>query len=158
VAALEQQSSAIANLLQTQYAQKIANTEMQNSETHTQVQELVTRVSTMELAFHQLTKMLADAKGGAGPAGRAKNTGASGWRSAGQQADHPPRVGYSVQAIIPGRAWLRSDSGDTVTVAEGDMLRGLGRIARIDPYDGIVNIDTGTKTVTLSYGANDDQG
>jgi hypothetical protein len=61
-------------------------------------------------------------------------------------------MNYSVQAIIPGRAWLKSDSGDTVTVAEGDMLRGYGRVTKIDPYDGIVNIDTGGKVVTLSYG------
>jgi len=63
-----------------------------------------------------------------------------------------PRIGYSVQAIIPGRAWLKSESGDTVTVAEGDILRNYGRITKIDPYDGIVEIDTGSKTIALSYG------
>ncbi len=63
-----------------------------------------------------------------------------------------PKIAFTVQAIIPGRAWLKSDSGDTVTVAEGDALKGIGRITKIDPYDGIVQIDTGRKVVTLSYG------
>jgi intracellular multiplication protein IcmG len=65
-----------------------------------------------------------------------------------------PKIAFSVQAIIPGRAWLKSDSGDTVTVAEGDMLKSYGRVTKIDPYDGIVDIDTGTKIVSLSYGLN----
>ena len=65
-----------------------------------------------------------------------------------------PKIAYAVQAIIPGRAWLKSDAGDTVTVAEGDILKGFGRITKIDPYDGIVNIDTGNKVITLSYGVN----
>jgi hypothetical protein len=156
VATLEQQNSAMANLLQTQYAQKLSGTEMQNSELHTQVQELASRLSTVEVAFHQLTKMLANEKSRTvSHMARTAERG-SVWESVSGRADHPPRIGYSVQAIIPGRAWLRSDSGDTVTVAEGDMLRGLGRIVRIDPYDGIVKIATGTKIITLSYGTNDD--
>ncbi|MBV8803123.1 MAG: hypothetical protein JO131_09250 [Gammaproteobacteria bacterium] len=67
-----------------------------------------------------------------------------------------PKINYSVQAIIPGRAWLKSESGDTITVAEGDILRSYGRVTKIDPYDGIVNIDTGNKVITLSYGVSAD--
>ncbi len=61
-----------------------------------------------------------------------------------------------MQAIIPGRAWLKSDSGDTVTVAEGDLLKGYGRVTKIDPYDGVVTIDNGNRIVTLSYGSGGD--
>jgi hypothetical protein len=63
-----------------------------------------------------------------------------------------PQATYTVQAIIPGRAWLKSDSGETVTVAEGDTLRGYGRVVKIDPYDGVVAIDIGGKIISLSYG------
>ena len=49
---------------------------------------------------------------------------------------------------------VESESGETVTVAEGDALKGYGRIAKIDPYDGVVMIDTGTRTISLSYGVN----
>jgi hypothetical protein len=63
-----------------------------------------------------------------------------------------PRIQYSVQAIIPGRAWLKSDNGETITVAEGDIIKGIGRVTRIDPYDGVVEINLGKRTVALSYG------
>ncbi len=64
-----------------------------------------------------------------------------------------PRVPYNVQAIIPGRAWLRSNNGDTVTVAEGDEIKGVGRVTKIDPYDGVVVIDVRGRSVSLSYGS-----
>ena len=62
------------------------------------------------------------------------------------------KVAFSVQAIIPGRAWLRSDNGEALTVAEGDTIKGFGRVTKIDPYDGIVEVNTGNKVVSLSYG------
>ena len=65
------------------------------------------------------------------------------------QAAPEVKIPYSVQAIIPGRAWLRSDNGETITVAEGDMVKGVGRVTKIDPYDGIVEINTGTKSGIL---------
>jgi hypothetical protein len=149
IATLEQQNSAIMNLLQTQYVQRLAEAEAQNTLLRNQVQELTGRVSSMEVAFRQLTKIL------------------SGTRSSvsnqmpGMSAPQParviqPKLNYTVQAIIPGRAWLKSESGDTVTVAEGDVLKDLGRITKIDPYDGIVDIDTGSKVISLSYGATGD--
>lgn len=58
---------------------------------------------------------------------------------------------YEIQAIIPGRAWLRSANGETLTVTEGDVVRGLGKVKRIDPYEGAVEIVTPDKTITLSY-------
>lgn len=146
IAALEQQNSAMMSMMQTQYAQKIADTEAQNTELRNQVQELTSRVSSMEVAFKQLTKILRNANAAA-------NTEASQPRP---MRVSQPKLAYTVQAIIPGRAWLKSDTGETVTVAEGDVIRGIGRITKIDPYDGIVNIDTGNKVVTLSYGASGD--
>jgi hypothetical protein len=147
IATLEQQNSEMMSLLQTQYSQKLADAEAQNTELRAQVQELTSRVSSMEVAFKQLTKILRN-----GP------PATPGYASAPPRPMRvaPPRLAYTVQAIIPGRAWLKSDSGETVTVAEGDALRGVGRITKIDPYDGIVNIDTGNKVVTLSYGASGD--
>ncbi len=146
LATVEQQNSAIMNLMQTQYAQKIADTELQNTQLRTQVQELTARISNMEVAFRQLTKLLRNAGPGAStvssrePVARVTQPGTK----------------YMVQAIIPGRAWLKSDSGETVTVAEGDLLKGYGRITKIDPYDGVVDIDTGTRVISLAYGLSGD--
>ncbi len=154
VATVEQQNAALMNLIQTQYAQKISDTELQNTQLRTEVQELSTRISNMEVAFRQLTKMLRN-----GTPAAANNTNT---RSSEMSASAPParisqpKINYTVQAIIPGRAWLKSESGDTVTVAEGDVLKGYGRITKIDPYDGIVDIDTGSRIVSLSYGLSGD--
>lgn len=148
VTTLEQQNTAMMSLMQTQYAQKIADNETQNTQLRNQVQELTARISNMEVAFRQLTKILRSNAPAAGPSGN---------RAMPQQAQAAqPRISYTVQAIIPGRAWLKSEAGDTVTVAEGDVLRDIGRITKIDPYDGIVDIDTGTKIISLSYGASGD--
>ncbi len=56
---------------------------------------------------------------------------------------------YFVTAIIPGRAWLQSSNGQTVTVVAGDTLPGYGTITEIDPQKGIVQTSVG---ITLQYG------
>ncbi len=146
---LEEQNTKIANLLQTEYAQKMTDYETQNRALQTKLQDLSTRLSMVETNSNRLTRS---------PRSPVrvmpmKNSQAS--------VVITPRVAepkmiYTVQAIIPGRAWLKSDAGDTVTVAEGDVLKGYGRVTKIDPYDGVVVIDTGSKMITLSYGVNGD--
>jgi hypothetical protein len=43
-----------------------------------------------------------------------------------------------VQAAIPGRAWLRSESGQLITVIPGDEVAGYGRVVSIDATTGTV--------------------
>ncbi len=50
---------------------------------------------------------------------------------------------FYIQAIIPGRAWLKSTEGTTLTVGEGDRLRSYGAISEIDAASG---------RITTSYG------
>jgi len=139
---LEQQNAAIMNLLQTEYAQKISDYEMENNMLRTKIDEMSKKISRIE-------SKMSESPQGVAPMVRAPVV-----ETPGPSGRAEPRVAYTVQAIIPGRAWLKSESGDTVTVAEGDILRGYGRIVKIDPYDGVVDIDTGTKVITLSYGMN----
>lgn len=62
-----------------------------------------------------------------------------------QQHEHkqPPPPDYTVQAVIPGRAWLRSDKGDTITVIQGDKVTGYGVVKNIDPQQGSVKTSSG---------------
>lgn len=55
--------------------------------------------------------------------------------------DNPEPVRIMVQAAIPGRAWLRSESGELYTVIPGDEVPGYGKV---------VSIDAGTGTVIMS--------
>jgi intracellular multiplication protein IcmG len=141
---LEQQNAKLANVLQIEYAQKMSDYETQSAATQAKLQDLSKRVANIEAALSQITQLLQE--GG-------KQVSAAGLPPA--RVAEPKQI-YTVQAIIPGRAWLKSDVGDTVTVAEGDILRDYGRVTKIDPYDGVVVIDTGNKVISLSYGAGND--
>ncbi len=147
--ALATESDRLVAQFQADYAQKINDYAAQNKATQDQLQALSTRVAAMETQLTQLVQALTKPNPPAVPMSNA---------TANINANSPPaptsdyKLPYNVQAIIPGRAWLRSDNGETVTVAEGDMIRDLGRVTKIDPYDGVVEVNTGTKVVSLSYG------
>jgi tetrahydromethanopterin S-methyltransferase subunit G len=49
-----------------------------------------------------------------------------------------------VQAAIPGRAWLLSETGELLTVARGDDVPGYGRVMNIDPVAGTVTMSSET--------------
>lgn len=135
---------------QPEYQQLIRNYESQNKALEAQVDVLNKRVASMELEMNQLIRTLTEHYDGAS----AVTTSPGAVQSQQEMAPPPPpKIPYSVQAIIPGRAWLRSNSGDTVTVTEGDEIKGVGRVIKIDPYDGIVQIDVRGQAISLSYGA-----
>jgi intracellular multiplication protein IcmG len=50
---------------------------------------------------------------------------------------------YYVQALIPGRAWLISSNGTTLTVREGSTISGYGTVKLIDPQQGQVITSSG---------------
>jgi hypothetical protein len=139
--------------LTADFTQKMADAQAKNDELQNKLEDLNMRLASMESTIARIGRSVQEtkqpAKEAATPATVASNAYA------------PPRnIGphstYSVQAIIPGRAWLKSDDGETITVAEGDTLKNYGRIMKIDPYDGIVQIDTGGRIMSLSYGVSTD--
>lgn len=50
---------------------------------------------------------------------------------------------YTVHAIIPGRAWLKSSTGQIITVREGDKVGDFGTVAVIDSANGLVRTSSG---------------
>ena len=50
---------------------------------------------------------------------------------------------YTVHAVIPGRAWLKSSKGQIVTVAEGDTIGNYGKVLVIDAANGVVLTSSG---------------
>ena len=60
-----------------------------------------------------------------------------------KKTNFKPRKIYSIQAIIPGRAWLISNKGDTITVVEGTMIPRYGRVSIIDPQQGQITLASG---------------
>ncbi len=50
---------------------------------------------------------------------------------------------YYIQALIPGRAWIVSEKGTTLTIREGSMLDGYGTIKLIDATEGKIMTSSG---------------
>ena len=61
------------------------------------------------------------------------------------------RQKYFVEAVIPGRAWLRAADGTEMTVTVGDVIEGYGRIVSINSYSGTVSTDS---EINIYYGIN----
>ncbi len=139
--ALTADTERLMSQFQANYTQKFNEYATQNKALQEQVQSLNARVATMENHLNQLIQVLT----------RQQSISTNPAAAVPAQAEQP-KVSYNVQAIIPGRAWLKSENGETFTVAEGDVIKNLGRVTKIDPYDGLVEINTGYKAISLSYG------
>lgn len=63
----------------------------------------------------------------------------------------PAARSYTIQAIIPGRAWLKANNGQIITVALGDSIPGFGNVTLIDPQNGVVQTDAGLR---INYAIN----
>jgi intracellular multiplication protein IcmG len=69
-----------------------------------------------------------------------------------RRATLKPKIVYYIQALIPGRAWLKASNGSTITVIEGSMIGGYGKVQVIDPHQGEVILSNGTK---IKFSASD---
>jgi hypothetical protein len=149
IASMASTNERLMSQLQTEYMQKLNDYGNQNRAIQEQMTALNNRVAGLETQLNQLVQALTHSNQGVAPApipAAAPPIGPSTHTS-------EVKIDFTVQAIIPGRAWLKSESGETVTVAEGDTIRDLGRVTKIDPYDGIVEVNTGSKVIALSYGS-----
>jgi len=73
------------------------------------------------------------------------------YQTASSSRTHQSNV-YYIQAIIPGRAWLKNEDGQTITVTYGDAIAGLGKVNKIDAENGVVITSSGAK---IMYGINE---
>ncbi|HVE45064.1 MAG TPA: hypothetical protein VNC84_08065 [Gammaproteobacteria bacterium] len=160
-AKLASDTENLNNQLQTEYVQRLNDYGMQNKILLNQIETLSAKVATMETQLNQLVQALTRAQNQQNTTSNNNSGNNSNGISMSQEnggakpslAAAEPRSNYNVQAIIPGRAWLKSENGETLTVAEGDAIQSLGRVTKIDPYDGVVEINTGNKMISLSYGS-----
>ncbi len=54
-----------------------------------------------------------------------------------------PKPIYYLRAVIPGRAWLITPEGSTLTLGVGDKLEGYGVVDAINPDQGTVTLNSG---------------
>lgn len=63
----------------------------------------------------------------------------------------PPPVNYIVKAMVPGRAWLQGNHGETLSVSVGSDVATHGTVTQIDLAGGQVFLSDGT---VISYDIN----
>jgi len=68
-------------------------------------------------------------------------------QTGGAPEQSPPA--YYVQAVIPGRAWLKDSAGKIISVGIGDQVPGFGSVTQINTRAGSVHTTSG---VTIEYG------
>lgn len=138
LAALEEANAKMITQLNAEYAHRLAEFEMQNKAFQEQMRNLSSKLSGMEAQMTQIQQNLSHPPTPA-PIHQINVNDSNGNTStltlpSNETLSSSNKTNYAVQAIIPGRAWLRTENGETVTVAEGDMLKGLGRVTKIDPH------------------------
>lgn len=143
-AVLTAESQQMISQMNAAYQEKLNQYDTENKAMQDQMQALSSRVAMMEGQINQLVQVLT--RQAAAQAAAAQPV---------QPEIKSTAAGYTVQAIIPGRAWLRGANGETVTVTENDMIKDLGRVTKIDPYNGVVEVNTGTKVISLAYGVSE---
>ena len=57
--------------------------------------------------------------------------------------NHAGKLIYYIQAVIPGRAWLISSAGATMTVRDGSSIPGYGVVKLIEPSEGRILTSSG---------------
>jgi intracellular multiplication protein IcmG len=63
-----------------------------------------------------------------------------------------PTKAYTIQAMVPGRAWLNASDGSTLTVQSGDQLPGYGTVLDIVPSQAMIATSSGR---VLAYSSDD---
>lgn len=69
-----------------------------------------------------------------------------------QDTQDDNRTIYYIQAIIPGRAWLKGSDGSTLTVRAGSEIPDYGTVSIIDVNQAIITVNTGE---VIGYDPND---
>jgi hypothetical protein len=63
------------------------------------------------------------------------------------------RDAYQTLAVIPGRAWLKSSRGATITVGVGSSIPGYGTVTNINTQTGVIMMSSGS---SIQYAPNDE--
>lgn len=132
---------ASMDLVQQNIREDIASLSAQISSMNSNISQLASKIdgltqnlnvlsSKVEQQNNQIALLIASKKTPAKP------------RPAAKRVIKPSAV-YYIQAVIPGRAWLISSNGSTITVREGTNLPGYGVVKLIDPGQGRVLTSSG---------------
>lgn len=110
----------------------LENKESTPPQTSGELQQLAERMGQLEQNMNQMRQQVR--KSTPAPAATGSNQPTAGASS--------HAAGISVEAVIPGRAWVRNQEGVLMVVEVGDEIPGVGKVTRIDAREGIVATTT----------------
>lgn len=123
--------------------QQASNEEANLSRLSMQVNDLQTALGNMDSKLNSVSsslQIIADEVAKQQAALAAKQAAK---QKAARAAAVAPRPIYYVKALVPGRAWLVSQNGQTITVSQGNNLPGYGTVEVIDPTQGTLITSSG---------------
>jgi intracellular multiplication protein IcmG len=135
--AVEQMKTVSTNL-----AQSVSQAQFQNQ---TDITNLESSVSKLSDSLKQVTATVTTLSNAVYQQQQAQRQAAYARQQASEKAAAAirQRRDYFVDAVIPGRAWLKGIDGSTITVAVGNKLPGYGTVLSINPYSGVVKTSAG---------------
>ncbi|OGT44062.1 MAG: hypothetical protein A3F13_02330 [Gammaproteobacteria bacterium RIFCSPHIGHO2_12_FULL_40_19] len=126
-----------------------------SSETATQIKTLQGQMADMQnmlqqsqLANQQLQKTVAALTGQLNAISAEMNQVIANAHSRGKGK----RIVFHLRAVVPDRAWITANTGETMSVTLGDRIDQYGTVSAIDPARGIIETSSGRK---IEYGQND---
>lgn len=120
-------------------ASKIVNVDKNISDIHQDIKQLTQIIKSLTEQVNELYASREAYK--ADQANKARKAGVA--ASSAPKKKSTVSQSLSIHAIIPGRAWLRTQEGKTLSVAEGDMIGEYGKILKIDAPTGTVITSSG---------------
>jgi hypothetical protein len=152
---MRQESAKQINAAQSQYQNQIDTLTNENQALSSKVSGLSDKVSDLNEQIILLSDKLkliikheASIESSIGASFNANGETSIGKMPQKAQAPLAAMPHYLVQAVIPGRAWLKSSGGHILSVSKGSAIPGYGNVVDIDAINGIVSTSTGSELTT----------
>lgn len=130
-----------------QLTQQVTADAQMNSSNQAQIATLIKSIESMQSQMARLNNAMQTIVAAVNQAGNRQSGFVSGNSNFNNSPSMQTAPDYYVQAVIPGRAWLKSSNGQIITVTTGDGIPGYGTVETIDSQNGVVITSTGTKIV-----------
>lgn len=154
VNSLKRQDSRIKQEMTSRYDGKVAAFQREAKQNEVTIKRLESQVTSLQAALGTLNQQQAlvtknqkqimyNQGMSFNASGEAITPGGEVYDQVSSSMQHATESKYEVQAIVPGRAWLLTKEGNTLTVAVGDSLPGDGIVVGIDVLSGVVTTSSG---------------
>ncbi|NNM58805.1 MAG: hypothetical protein HKM04_03220 [Legionellales bacterium] len=128
-----------------QLTQQVTIDAQMNASNQAQIASLIKSIDSMQSQMAKVNNAMQTIVSAVGQTNNRQSGFVAGGNTFNNNTSVQTAPDYYVQAVIPGRAWLKSSNGQIITVTTGDAVPGYGTVETIDSQSGVVTTSTGTK-------------